>query len=118
MRSERPSVEVPSCDSHAFLRTTHKIPRDTRAGQESTHGLQVPGTNPGTRANSDVPRKIRSTGNQGQGKRRTGEQEQWDCKRIQGKAREVKKNRYKWIASQMACEYPDEAGSTQEYPRR
>ncbi len=35
---------------------------------------------------------------------------------IQGKSSEEEKNRYKVIASQMACEYPSEAELTFEYP--
>ncbi len=53
----------------AFFAQRTRSTRDMRASQESVHGSQVPGTNPGTRANSDIPNEIRSIGNPRQVKR-------------------------------------------------
>jgi len=53
-----------------FFAQRTRSTRDMRTSQESVHGLQVPGTNPGTRANSEVPSEIKSIGNPRQVKNR------------------------------------------------
>ncbi len=91
MRRASPSFEGSNCETDAFLCTPHKIQRDTRASQESIHGLHVPGMNPGMLANPDIPSKMRLTGDTEQGE--------------QGR-----KNRYLGIGGQPACKYPSQDG--------
>ncbi len=63
-----------------FFAQRTRSTKDMRASQESVHGSQVPGTNPGTRANSEVPSEIKLIGHRRQVNRGREEQVQGDHK--------------------------------------